>query len=48
MESARGRQYVASIGRERTRTRPDVLKTVTTTIAVEHFPGASQLLKEAA
>ena len=30
------------------RARPDVLKTVTTTIAVEHFPGASQLLKEAA
>jgi len=30
------------------RTRPDVLKTVTTTIAIEHFPGASQLLREAA
>ena len=30
------------------RTRPDVLKTVATTIAVEHFPGASQLLQEAA
>lgn len=30
------------------RTRPDVWKTVTTTVAVEHFPGASQLLREAA
>jgi 2-isopropylmalate synthase len=30
------------------RTRSDVFKNVTTTIAVEHFPGASQLLKEAA
>jgi 2-isopropylmalate synthase len=30
------------------RTRPDVLKTVTTTVAIEHFLGVSQLLKEAA
>jgi 2-isopropylmalate synthase len=30
------------------RTRPDVFKTVITDVAVEHFPGASQLLKEAA
>jgi 2-isopropylmalate synthase len=29
-------------------TRPDVFKNVTTIIATEHFPGASQLLKEAA
>ncbi len=30
------------------RTRPDVFKTVTTAIAAEHFPEASQMLREAA
>lgn len=30
------------------RSRQDVFKTVTTTVAVEHFPAASQLLREAA